>query len=375
VQAGQLELAAVPELIRADDLRPDEAPRERRLPGSAPAADPDEVQSSVGRQDASLPPRPRTAPSRGAYAGGMKAAAGLALAVLVAGVTAAVDHGAVSVGTLAASPRAFADGKVWLLVTNASVAQRPVILSLVSLAILAVATPFVCGVRVFVASAVVGHVGSTLLVYGLVGALFAVDPALVRSVVDLPDYGVSAIQAAWIGAIAATVWRRHGARRRNRVLVVAGCLAVTGIAVAVRSDLTLLDVDHIFAFGIGVCFAGGGAWLRAASRMRTAASGAAALLALAFVLVSVDHALAHLPLENGPSVARETAASLAASGPFADVACFYVAPHVRCRASMLSEFVSGVVGVTLTVHRTGENRGYYRLCVTSFDLCQDVRFG
>jgi hypothetical protein len=59
VQAGQLELAAVPELIRADDLRPDEAPRERRLSGSAPAADPDEVQSSVGRQDASLQPRVR----------------------------------------------------------------------------------------------------------------------------------------------------------------------------------------------------------------------------------------------------------------------------------------------------------------------------
>jgi hypothetical protein len=305
----------------------------------------------------------------------MKAAVGLAVTLVVAGVTAAVDRGAVSVETLAASPRAFGAGKVWLLVTNASVAQRPVLLSVASFAILAVVTPYLCGSGVFAASAVVGHVGSTLVVYGIVGLLSALDAGLVRNVVDLPDYGVSAIQAAWIGAIAATVWRRHGARRRNRVLVVAGCLAVTAIAVAVRSDLTLLDVDHVFAFGIGVCFAGGGAWLRRASRMRTAASGATVLLAVAFVLMWADRALAHLPMENGPLVARETVASLAASGPFADVACFYAAPHVRCRASMLSEFVSGVVDVTLTVHRTGRGRGYYRLCVTSFDICQDVRFG
>jgi hypothetical protein len=100
-----------------------------------------------------------------------------------------------------------------------------------------------------------------------------------------------------------------------------------------------------------------------------------AVLVMALGLAHSGRAPAHVPMQDGATAARETAARLAASGPFADVACFYAAPHVRCRARMLSEYVSAVVAVTVTVHQTGENRGYYRLCVTSFDLCQDFRFG
>lgn len=175
---------------------------------------------------------------------------------LITAATLASRAGIVSADALSASPHRVAHGKVWLLVSNGLLVQRPLALCLFSFVLLIFLTPLVCGTRVFVASAVAGHIGSTLLSYALVGGVFAIDPHAVRHVVSYPDYGVSAIQAAWIGAIAATLWRR-GQGRGRRALIVAAVLAVSGIAYSVRSDLTLLDSDHFFAFVIGATFAAG----------------------------------------------------------------------------------------------------------------------
>jgi hypothetical protein len=177
--------------------------------------------------------------------------------VVVTAMTLASRAGLVSADALSASPQRIAHGKVWLLLSNALLVQRPLALCLFSFVLLIFLTPVVCGTRVFVASAVVGHIGSTLLTYALAGGVYAVDPGAVRDLVSYPDYGVSAIQAAWIGAIAATLWQRSGQTQRGRALVVAACLAVAGIAYAVRSDLTLLDTDHFFAFVIGATLAAG----------------------------------------------------------------------------------------------------------------------
>lgn len=174
--------------------------------------------------------------------------------VLVTAATLASRAGIVSADALSASPQRIEHGKVWLLISNGLLVQRPLALCLFSFVLLIFLTPVVCGTRVFVAAAVVGHIGSTLLAYSLVGGVSAVDPGAVRSLVSYPDYGVSAIEAAWIGAIAATVWQRRGQTRLGRALVVAACLAVAGIAYSVRSDLTLLDTDHFFAFVIGATF-------------------------------------------------------------------------------------------------------------------------
>src|SRR5581483_529756 len=48
VEARELEIGAVPELVRADHLRAPEPPGERRLPSPAAAADPDEVEARAG---------------------------------------------------------------------------------------------------------------------------------------------------------------------------------------------------------------------------------------------------------------------------------------------------------------------------------------
>jgi len=205
--------------------------------------------------------RPRTARATAPNAGkapeptttAVVATCGVVL--LVTGLTAAALGGIVPVDALSSSPRRLAQGKAWLLVSNALLAQRPVDLSLFSFALLSLLTLYLCGPRLLVASAAVGHVGATLLAYGAAVAAFAVDPGEMRSVLGRPDYGVSAVQAAWIGLIAATAWRRQGQTARGRVLVVLACVAITALACMVRPDLTVLDLDHVFAFAIGACFA------------------------------------------------------------------------------------------------------------------------
>jgi hypothetical protein len=207
----------------------------------------------LARTDESRRAWPEQPETRGLHRTATPTAYGLV--VLVAAMTAAAHAGFVSVNTLAASPERFAQGRVWLLVSNGVLVQRPLLLSLISFALLSLFTLYLCGPRIYVASTVVGHVGATLLAYAVVAAAFALDRGAIRSVLNMPDYGVSAIQASWIGAIAATSWRRHGQTLRGRVLIVLACLAVTAFAWMLRSDLTLLDLDHLFAFVIGASFA------------------------------------------------------------------------------------------------------------------------
>jgi hypothetical protein len=177
---------------------------------------------------------------------------GVTVAV-VTGMTAAARAGAVPEAGFTSSVTKVAQGRLWLLVTNALFVQRPVLLSLGSFALLAFVSFLVCGGLVASVSAVAGHVGSTVAAYGVVAAISFADPAAVRGILTAPDYGVSAIQAAWIGALAANAWRREGRSGRGRVFVVLACVAIGIVAWMVRRDVTVLDVDHLFAFVIGAC--------------------------------------------------------------------------------------------------------------------------
>ena len=67
------------------------------------------------------------------------------------------------------------------------------------------------------------------------------------SVLGVQDYGLSAMIAAWIGAVAGIAWGRYSAPR-----VVAGCLLCLGVGLAFRPTLTFLDSEHAVAFVIGI---------------------------------------------------------------------------------------------------------------------------
>ena len=103
-----------------------------------------------------------------------------------------------------------ADGREWQLLTSAFVADRPAVPSVVGFTIVGLAALALAGARILWTAAVAGHVLATVVVYA------ALDAAQVT--VSRPDYGTSAIIAAWIGVVACCLWRRGAARARDRPL-------------------------------------------------------------------------------------------------------------------------------------------------------------
>jgi hypothetical protein len=67
----------------------------------------------------------------------------------ISAVTLATRTRGVSVGSLAASPRAIGDGRVWLLVSSALVADRPAVPSLAGFVLVGLVTLAVCGTRAY----------------------------------------------------------------------------------------------------------------------------------------------------------------------------------------------------------------------------------
>lgn len=205
----------------------------------------------------------------------VRAIASVSGATAVVGVVTAVNRlGAVSIPALAASPRGIGEGKLWLLATSALLADRPLAPSFVGLVVVGLAALAVCGARVLWTTAAAGHVLSALVVYGLVGAVRLADPTAFQAVLSLPDYGVSALIAAWIGAIACVEWRRRPGLG-PRVAIAVGCLGCAGIGILCRPDLTVLDSEHVVAFAIGVALARfdlGPAFARAVGAARWAAA-------------------------------------------------------------------------------------------------------
>jgi type IV secretory pathway VirB2 component (pilin) len=179
----------------------------------------------------------------------------LATAVtVVSSLTLAERARLIPLSDLASSPHSVAEARLWSLVTSALLVSSPLFWSLASFALFAALTLRVCGSRVLLISAFAGHVGSTVAVYALLALSRTFDPRAFETLLRAPDYGVSAVSAAWLGALAATSWRRHGTLRGR----VATALAVVGVALfglLLRRHVSFFDLEHVVAFGIGVVIA------------------------------------------------------------------------------------------------------------------------
>jgi hypothetical protein len=193
---------------------------------------------------------------------------------MTAAVTGANRLGELSVATLASNPRAVGEGKVWLILTSGLLADRPAVPSLVGFWLVGFAVLVVCSARVAAGVALGGHTLSALAVYGAIGLARVLEPGAFASVMRLADYGLSAIIAAWLGAIACTFWRRHPARS-TRLLIVLGSVGCAGIGIALRPQLTFLDSEHLVAYAIGVALADATIreWLARPARRLVAAAG------------------------------------------------------------------------------------------------------
>lgn len=167
----------------------------------------------------------------------------------ISAVTVLQRTGRVPLAALAPSPGAFGAGRVWLVATSFLVADRPAVPSIVGVAVVGVAALVLCGPRVVWLSAACGHVGSALAVYAGIALVRVVDPGALERLISVVDYGTSAIIAAWIGVVAYRLWRRD--RRLSIGLVTVS----SSIGALLRPDLTLLDLEHAVALGVGVATA------------------------------------------------------------------------------------------------------------------------
>ena len=175
---------------------------------------------------------------------------GVGLVLIVAALTFATRAHELPLRPFVASAARIALGQVWVVPSSALIVDRPVLIGLAAFGLLAAATLRVCGARTFWLTAAMGHAGSTLLVYGIIGSTRLADPHMFTRAVVTPDFGVSAMQGAWVGAITATAWSRAGtdhdtapsspppsARSRSRW--------------SLHPDPSILTTEHLFAFLIG----------------------------------------------------------------------------------------------------------------------------
>jgi hypothetical protein len=145
-----------------------------------------------------------------------------------------------SASALASTPESLGEGRVWLLASSALVADRPAVASIAGFVVVGIAAVALCGARVVWVAAALGHVLSAAIVYA------AIDASNFSGVARFPDYGTSAIIAAWIGAIACLMWLRG---RRARAVVLGVVSALLGWFF--KGQLTVLDTEHAVALAIG----------------------------------------------------------------------------------------------------------------------------
>ena len=120
--------------------------------------------------------------------------------------------GAPHAGLLASSPAGVVRGELWQLFTSGLVVSGPVGAELPAAAAIAALAVRRLGARTFWFAAALGHVGATLLAYVGVGVVWLAARADVDGVVDAPDYGISCVSLAAVGALVGEAMR---ARRES----------------------------------------------------------------------------------------------------------------------------------------------------------------
>jgi hypothetical protein len=137
-----------------------------------------------------------------------------------------------------------ADGNLLGLLTSGLPVEGPLAVGQIALA--AVAGALVIrreGAAVWWVAALVGHIGSALISYGVVALAAALGSNGAENAENDPDYGISAVLAATLGALLAS-----GLRAGDRALTAVGVACCVGL---LPFSIGWLDMQHLFAFALG----------------------------------------------------------------------------------------------------------------------------
>jgi membrane associated rhomboid family serine protease len=143
--------------------------------------------------------------------------------------------------TLTSSADAVAHGKVWLLLSSGLVIDGVPWLQLAVLAAVMVYALVRLGAARLWTVGLSAHVGSALLAYAGLGAIWLVDPTQTNP--EEPDYGVSVLFAGLLGALATSGGRR--------LALVIGVLSLVGFSIGLEDASWLANAEHVLGFAIG----------------------------------------------------------------------------------------------------------------------------
>jgi len=113
------------------------------------------------------------------------------------------------------------------------------------------------GAGLWWAVALVGHVGSALLAYAIIGVAIALGSGGAEAAADDPDFGISCVLGATLGALFVS-----GLRRRDRTLVAVGA---AGFVLLLPFSFDWYGPEHPLSFALGalvVAYSAGASWPR-----------------------------------------------------------------------------------------------------------------
>jgi hypothetical protein len=156
---------------------------------------------------------------------------------------------------LASSPALLLHGEWWRLVTSAFVIDGPPIPQLIAIGVLGSLGIYFGGSWTFWSTALAGHFLGTLITYGGLALVWIQNHDSAGLYLTDPDYGVSLIWCAALGAFAGMVW--FGTlkwSRLQKMWVVVVALSIM-VLVTVMSD-QMDAIQHILAFLIAALIVG-----------------------------------------------------------------------------------------------------------------------
>jgi hypothetical protein len=151
-----------------------------------------------------------------------------------------------------------ADGELWRLLSSGLVVDGLAAPQIAVTAIAAFAVIRLQGALIWWAAVLVGHVGSALIAYAIIGIAILLGSSGAEAAADDPDFGISCVLGATLGALFASGWRVVGA---------------IGFVLLLPFSLDWYGPEHPLSFVLGALVAGRAGRLRGRQPFGGAADG------------------------------------------------------------------------------------------------------